>query len=324
MPERESVLQVLQIAPETTPGTPVAATKKFVAEDWPFSPRLNINNFRPMGYKFRTFSSVGKEWVEGSIRGEANYEELQYPLCSVLKDVVGTGAGADKTWTFTPASAARDTLRTFTVEQGNDVQAERAAGVFVTDFGITFTRDSVSVDGRVIGRRVTTGHTLTGGTTEVGTKPVLPKDVSVFLDTTAGGIGTTKLLRVLEARWGVQNRQGMLWVLDAAQTSFVTSVEIEPTVEVRLKLEADAVGMGFIAAPIRTGDTRWVRIVATGDTLGGGTYKLQFDTALKCKNVGELADQDGVYAMEYTFDVVHDAGWAKAMTATLVNSVAAL
>lgn len=323
MPERSTVVQVVQLGAEATPGTAVPANKKLVALSINPSASLNLFTFRPMGYKFRTFAASGKEWSVASVEGLANYEELQYVFTSILMNTTGAGAGADKTWTFTPAAAALDTLKTFTIERGDSTQAERITyGQFV-DFSMRFNRDEVRCAGRLIGQRMITGVALTASPTELPTKPVLPKDVSVYLDNTAAGIGTTKLTRALEVEWRVQNRVGPLWVIDAAQTSFAATVELEPTAEVRLRMEADSPGMALLA-DARAGTTKFMRVRATGDPLGGGTYRLDLDMALKAKAVGEFSDADGVYAIEYTFDVVYDSGWGKAMQVVLVNSQATL
>jgi hypothetical protein len=41
-------------------------------------------------------------------------------------------------------------------------------------------------------------------------------------------------------------------------------------------------------------------------------------------DVGNFSDEDGVYAIEWTFDMVHDGTWGKAFTVAVVNKVTAL
>jgi len=40
--------------------------------------------------------------------------------------------------------------------------------------------------------------------------------------------------------------------------------------------------------------------------------------------VGKFADEDGLYAIEWTFSVVHNATWGKAMSIEVINSIASL
>jgi hypothetical protein len=121
------------------------------------------------------------------------------------------------------------------------------------------------------------------------------------------------------------DRFNPVWVLNSANTSFVAHVEQEPTAQVTLMVEADAAGMGLLST-MRAGSTQFLRIKATSaNTAGvGNPYSLTLDQAVKVSDVGDFSDEDGVYAIEYTFDVVYDATWAKALQVELVNKQTAL
>ena len=172
---------------------------------------------------------------------------------------------------------------------------------------------------------MTTTDSLTGGTTpatavttvtpgaaptEVELVPILGKQVSIYCDDTAANLGVTKLLRVLEAEFKLENRFGPLWVLDQANQSWVAHVEIEPTCTTRLFLEADAAGMALLAI-MRAGTSRFIRIEGVGDAFSGGTYLIRVDVCGQVSEVGDYSDQDGVYAIEWTFTAIQDATWGK-------------
>jgi hypothetical protein len=112
--------------------------------------------------------------------------------------------------------------------------------------------------------------------------PISPKDFSVFADTTSAGLGTTKLTRLLRGNFAFgQSKYNPLWVVDQAQTSFVSVVEDTPAATFSILVEADAQGTGFLAN-VRAGDTRFVRIIATGPLIAGASnYKLTMDMAAK-------------------------------------------
>jgi hypothetical protein len=81
---------------------------------------------------------------------------------------------------------------------------------------------------------------------------------------------------------------------------------------VKLRLEADNVGMGLLST-MRTGDTKYLRILATSEPIYSTyKYRLQIDTAVKIAEVSEFSDDDGIFQIEWTFNGVYDGIWGKA------------
>jgi hypothetical protein len=147
--------------------------------------------------------------------------------------------------------------------------------------------------------------------------------VSVYLDDTAAGLGTTKMTRMVSAEFSLGSRFGPVWVLDAANPSFVNHVETEPDLTCSVMLQADTQGMGLLNT-LRAGDTKFLRIEAVGGIVTGGVveeYRLNLDMAAKVSDTGGFSDADGVYAAEFTFLGVHDGTWGKALEFTLVNEL---
>jgi hypothetical protein len=330
MPERTTVTQVVQVGAESTEGTAVAGSKKLPSLSIGPAIKTNIDSFRPLGNKFNTIHAQGKEWSVAPIAMEPTYSELEYLLASLLVDVTAVQQAATTAykWTYAPSGTAADALKSLTVERGSSVQAEKIAGALCTDLTITGDRDKIDITGNMLGRLMSTGITLTGGPTAIEQIPILPKEVSVYLDTTSGGIGGTKLSRVL--KWTIQlgNRRGPLWVVDSAQTSYVASVELPITAKVKLAVEADAAGMGLVT-PLRDGTFRYLRIAAISAQLAGTAipYSLTMDLALQmAAEPSAFQDQDGVYMLEYEFDVTFDSAWAggQALTWALINKQTAL
>lgn len=323
MAERSSLTQGVQVGTESTPGTSVAANKKFISIGIDGAIKSEMNRFRPMGQKFASVVTPGKEWLEAKIEGVGSYSELTWMFASVLKDP-GSPATVDtsgRTWTYSPAAASEDTVKTFTVEAGGAVRAHKWAYGLVTDLELTFNRSGVDVAGTMIGQRITDGITLTASPTTPPEVEILPTDVNVWVDPTSGALGTTKLTRVLEAVWRVGSRFNPVWVLNTANNSYVAHVEVEPTCEVEILMEADAAGMGYLTN-MRAGTTNFCRIGGLSATLAGSStafYSLNLDTAIKVKDVSDFSDEDGVYAIRWTFEVVYDPTWAKAYNVVLTN-----
>jgi hypothetical protein len=328
MAERSSLNQISQIGVETTPGTAVAATKRLQSISIEPSISAEIDQFRPVGSKYRSIATLGKEWVEASIGGRADYNELPYIFSSVINTgVITTPAGGtlSRQWVFISSTTADDTPKTFTVEHGSSVRGDRFAYGLINEFSMTFNRTSIEISGAMMGRAITDPFTLTSsGVTSPALSPVVPTTVSVFMDTTSVGLGTTKLTRLLNCEVSLGSRFGPVWVLDAANQGWVAHVETEPDLTLNMTMEADAQAMAFLTQ-LRDGSTRFVRISAVGTLIETTiAYSLQIDLAVKIVDTGGFSDEDGVYAIEWNFVGVNDATWGQAMKITVVNSITAL
>jgi hypothetical protein len=328
MAERSALTQGVQVGVEATPGTNVAADKKFVSIGIEPSGSIDMQRFRPMGTKFATIVTPGKEWVEADIEGVGTYTELTYLFasCFVAPSAPTTVDTSARRWTFSPASSAEDSVKTLTVEQGGVVRAQKFNYGLVTEIELDVSRDGVEISGTMIGQRLSDGITLTAAPTAIEQVPMLPTDFDVFLDTTSAGLGTTKLLRVLNATITLGDRFNPVWVLNSALNSFAAHVEAEPTAQISLLVEADAEGMAFLTQA-RAGGTKFFRLKGTSPTTAGAAtekYSWTFDAAVKVGEMGDYSDEDGVYAVEWTLEMVHDQTWGKAFTTDLVNKLTAL
>ena len=322
MPERSALTQGVQVGVEVTPGTSVAANKLLNSVGIEPSVSVDMNRFRPMGQKFASIIVPGKEWVEADLTGVGTYSELMYMFASCLTTATPVQQAATTAYktTFTPAARAEDTVKTLTVEAGGSVRAHKFTYGLVTELELTFNREGIEVGGSMIGQRLQDSITLTATPTAIEEKPILPIEIDVFLDSTSAGLGTTKLLRVLEATWTVGDRFNPVWVLNSANNSFVAHVEQEPSAQLTLLMEADTEGMAQLTQ-MRGGLTRFVRVKGTSADMAGTAipYSLTLDQAVKVSDVGDFSDEDGVYGIEWTFDMVYDSTWTKALEVAIIN-----
>ncbi len=327
MAERAAVLTRVQVGVEVTPGTPVATTKILQATSIDTAIKTKVNTFTPYGTKYPTVAAQAQEWIEGKVKGIASYTELTYLLSSLLTSTTPTLAGTTAhLWTFDPASQSADTPVTFTVEQGDATHAHKFAYGLVTDLNLKFDRaKGIDVSGTIIGQMISDAITLTAGATPVAEVPILPTQVSVKLaDTQAGLAAALALGRPLSLEWDMTGRYKPVWPFNAVDPSFVAHVEDAPKLLAKVLVEADTEGMGPLTN-LRSGATKWLRIAAIGAQIETGqNYMLQIDMATKVTDVSEFKDQDGLYALEWTFTGVHDATWGKALEVQLENLLAAL
>lgn len=432
---RATVFETVQLGPESLadPGVAVDATQKLQALGFALTPQIETSRFRPVGYKYDTLVTPGKDWSEFAVDGRLDYDNLRYALASVINEPAITDLGTNgKVWTFRTSSNSPDVLRTFTVDTGSTVRASRSVGVSFTGLDIAFRRDEATVSGSAIGQNMddpiymtgpavytmamtgapvggtftltyggdTTaaidydataaeiqtalwalasvqpgnifasggplnsasvllqfsgalanmaiaGFTvddtgLTGGTTpeitltetqagvainEVEARPVVPGAVNVYVDSTFGAIGTTKLTRVLEADVSIGDRISPLWVLNSSLGSYAATLEAPANVTARLKLEANSTGMAYLQT-IRSGSTVYIRIESEGPAFpapdAGENYLFRWDMAAKVESPDSLGDTDGAYTIDWSFRGVHDASMGGMLNVVLQNLAASL
>lgn len=339
MVERSTITQTAQIGVETTAGTAVAATKRLGSLGFSMGPSIETSTMRPIGQKFASLAILGKEWAEGDIEGAPVYTELPYVFASIfgtptIAAIMDGGTPTNATrWTFTPNTFGADTVKTYTIEQGDASRAHRVAHALISEFTFGFDREEVTVEGTMLARALEDGITMTSsGVTQLPQVPVRPTELSIYLDTTGAGAGATKQTRVISGEFSLGGDRFMpVWVVDAAQPSFVSIVEGEPDFEFTLTQMADAQGMANLTR-MRAGGTAFLRIRAVGPNIytgSGGTplvvnHQFTLDVAGQVSDVDNFDDEDGIYGIEWTFTGVHDPTWGKAVTAEIITTTAAL
>ena len=337
MAERSAITQSCQIGLETVPGTLVACPKRLGSMGISPGPAIDSTKLRPTGTKYPVAQILGKEWTEADLDGSAVYTELPYAWASVLSAPTvsaitdaGDPTGATR-WLFTSNTYGDDAPKTFTVEQGSAFRAHRFGNGIITEYSWEWSRGEIELGGSMLGKAIEDGVTLTASPTMLPQVPVRPADLSVYMDGSSGALGTTKLLRTLKGEFTVGDRYNPLWVVDAAQTSFVSTVEGEPTVEFKMTQMADAAGMASLVA-MRNGTTKFLRLQGTGPNIytgSGGSplivnHQCTIDMAGQVSDVSPFDEEDGVFALEWTFTAVHDPTWAKALQVEVITTTSAL
>jgi hypothetical protein len=346
MPERSSIAQVSQIGKEVTPGTTVAATKRLGSIN--FTPSINTETdpFRPSGLKFPTVMTLNREWADVAYDGKPTYEEIIYPLASVVGTPVVASIldGATPTtafeWTFTPSSTAADTPITYTLEQGQSgVQAEKYGHVLLTSFALEVSRSEASISGSGFAQAAVTGIVPTAGLAiPSDLTPIQPGQFSVYMATTQAGLSTggtsdpaKRLGRVISVSPSMEDRFNPAWFVDSTQGSFVTFVENGEGIggNSGLTVEADAAGLAWLAT-LRAGTTVFLRIEALGPVIYNAGAQLnlrhmfRWDQAVKVESSEGFSDEDGIYAVAWGLRPTHDTTWGKASQIVVRNKVTAL
>lgn len=328
MPERTTITQLVNWGSEGTAGTPAIANKQMSAMMIELGPTIAFDAFRPSGFKYASLVLTGKDWVQARITGKPTYTEMVYPLSSLLGTATistPSGGTASRTWTFNPSTTANDTPATFTVEQGSSVRASRFSYGLVTGLTFPFNRDAVDMSGDMIGQFMSDGITMVSTASAIALIPILPKQLSVTSDATSGSLGSSTLTRVMSGELSIGTKYAPLWVVNAANASWITHLDVEPSATFKMTVEADAAGMAHLTNA-RAGTTEFIRLTSVGDVIEAGTitYKTVIDLAAKVESISPFKDDSGVYAIEYGYRIVHDAGWGKALTVAVTNALTGL
>lgn len=327
MAERSAISTVSQIGVETTSGTAVAANKLLTSLVVEPTIETEFDEIAPQGYIFNTANSLNREWSAASYKGYPTYEELTYVLSGLVLATTPSVTGTTgQKWTFAPTSTGGDTVKTFTIESGSASRAGKFAYGMFNSMSLKWGRSSTpEVSGDIFGQRYSDGITLTATPTALGPTPITPGSINIYLDTTSGGLGGTQLTKVREAELTLDGRWSPVWYLNTTNTSFGGHAETKPKGTLKIKAAADSTSMAWLTT-LRAGTTLFARVQATGPQIGAGpaTCSLKADMAVQVLDVGKFEDDDGLYAIEWTFGIVHDATWTKALTIELINSLSAL
>ncbi len=326
MPDRASIFQTVQVGVETTSGTGVVANKKLQSLAIEPGIKAEVDTFKPTGNKFATVAALNKEWVEAKVSGKPVYDEVIYPLAGIFGAPVTTtpdsvNAPSARQHVFSSSSTAADTPKTFTVEQGSAERAHKFTYGLMTALGFKVSRGGVELEGQMMGQALTDGITLTASPSVLPLLPVLSKHFEIKLaDSQSGLAGATALSRAISAEWEISDKFGPVWTVARGTSSFGAHVDTDPKLTAKLKVAADATGMGLLTQ-LRSGATKFMRIDAVGDIIGGTVaYKMSVDLALKVTEVSEFSDEDGLYAVEWEFEGAHDGTWTKAVEVTVINT----
>jgi hypothetical protein len=267
------------------------------------------------------------EETQIAIDGQGSYSELVYLFNSLLH--VSTASTTDtsgKAWVYSPSARAESTINTYTIEQGGTVRAEKATFCHFASAEITFNRETgVSVTGSGRGQALQDNITLTSSPTAIEERPILGTDIKVYVNTTSASLGSTQFNRDFNIVWRCNDIRGPVKPLTGA-SSFVETVQTEPTIQLEMMLERDSQGQGFLTTA-RAGTTQFVRVDCVSTILAGSAtvfYTFRIDFAGKIFGGGDKDDHDGIDVANWTLDAVYDANWTKYMNIMLINKVASI
>lgn len=327
MAERASVFQRVQVGVESVAGTEVDADVRLPSISFEIGANPDIKTYRGSGFKFPRVAALHRESVDVSLSGPVTYNEIVYLLSGILDAASitdNTGTTGEATWEFSVDTTAADAPVTYTVEQGDDTDAELFTYGSVTGLTMSFTQDDVTLSGTMFGTSLQTGITMTATPSLVPVQPVMAQEVKVYRNFTLGAIGTTALTRVISAEWSLTDKYGPIWYLDGS-ADLAAQVELIPTHELKILMAADGAEYINTLSNGRQGNPFFMRVEAIGPIISGAiTYSMQIDMVAFMTAVESFSDEDGIYAVEFTFTgAVRDAS-NFGLDVTVVNTQGSL
>jgi len=261
---------------------------------------------------------------------EATFEQVPHVLSAGIKNASGSqdGSGSGYIRTYTFPTTTPNTLKTYTLQGGDNQQAEVMEYCFVEKFTLEGkSGESWMISADWIGRQVAT-TTFTSSVALPSVEEMLFGKTKIYIDAVSGNFGTTqKTMTLLAAKIDVTTGWIAKFTADGSlYFSFIQSTM--PEVVMDLTFEHDATSVAEIAA-WRAGTPRLIRLLAQGTTFttAGSTYSVKtmiIDLAGKWETISALDDQDGNGIRVGTFRARYDPTKAEMGKIIMVNALSAL
>jgi photosystem II stability/assembly factor-like uncharacterized protein len=224
---------------------------------------------------------------------EATFEQLPIILLGGVRSTSPTGTTWSKTWTFALPVTAANTIKTWTIEAGDDQQAERAGYGFVEEFHLRgATGGALMMSARWRLRQVAP-QTFTAGVTLQDVEEIPFSKGVLYIDASGGTIGTTqKSNTLIDMALAVDTGLRAYTAADG-QLYFSATKQIGPEVTLDITFEHDGTATAEKAA-WRAETGRLIRLKWEGTDCGDAVNKkVQVDLAGKWESFEVLGERDG-------------------------------
>lgn len=324
---RGSVNRQVQVGVESTPGTPVAANKLLPSTNFVLSPEIENRDFRAQGWKVPTTTKIVGFDGGGTVSSPLNYTEIIYLLNMIVTGVITTPGGGtlSRTHTFAPTATGTDAFKTLTVQEGDATAATQMAHIFLPELSVTATDDAAEVAGTIVGYAPTV-TTLTATPTAIAQQPIGPRELDVYIDSTVGAIGTTKITDALGYNFNVSALRQKKRVLNTTYQSFKDTTDTPVELSAGFTTEHNLQSRNIYAAQtVTSSPTYFVRLKATGAIIEGAIpYSLSVDCAARIVDMNQQ-DVNSVWGFEYALQPIYDSTFGNKMFEIAVtNNITAL
>ena len=328
--------QKIQLGRESTAGTAVAATTIWRGVGGMLKDNTMVT---PVDELIGTVLPTTRNYI-GQYGGAlsmaatpATYEQLPHIFEAAIK-TLGTGSsdgvGSGKIFPYTGPTTSVNTIKTYTIETGDNQQAEEMDYAFVEKFTLSAERgQAVMVSADWIGRAVT-NTTFTGALSAPTVYEILSNRSTFYIDAVGGTIGTTQVSSMLLG-WELSVTTGWRpkWTLDSESVgggrefAFHYFDRDSFSAEFTATFEHDATAVAQKAL-FRAGTPRLMRIQIPGAALTtpGTTYTyrtFRVDMAMHYTEWDVLDSDEGNSIVQVTGRVGYDPTAATGLSFVIVN-----
>jgi hypothetical protein len=158
---RASIYQGIQIGIESTPGTPVAATKRLLDIQMNQVPIIPVKSVNLQGGKGLSATQKGSQYTECKFSGPLDFNILTYLFAMCYGNLTPVLANSGYTWTWQPSSIDPVVPTSATLEEGSSKGGEKFAYATVQDIQIKWNKDDATCEGTIFGQTQTRNATMT-------------------------------------------------------------------------------------------------------------------------------------------------------------------
>jgi hypothetical protein len=323
----------VQSGKETTPGTAVAATAKWVGELTPSPSAEWAELQRPSLVAAFDAVRIKDSW-------EAEYEgplTFEVPLLHLLSAGVrggvtptqpdATNHPSVRLWTFTPTTTTSGQHQTLTLEFGDDVKVWRATYCLVSELGISGKAgERLELSASLFGRsQLELPAGFTPGLPESPANIATMANTKLYVDNATGSYGATEVPGVIVSL-EVSLKTGLAPVWTMGSLDFATHSEQRRELTITLRGLFNNVWAAEWAQFAQDA-RRKLRLHIEGPTISG-PYKrfVQIDAFGRWREVGALPPEaeEGMTVMELTFKSEYDPVLGADFVIRVQNDIASL
>lgn len=314
---------------ETSRGTPVAPTRQMYAEGAGILTHdlgIDFHEGENAGRRYRVRRATQtKEDVALKVRtvSGVGYDDLVIPFSQLKGGVTGTGAGADKTWTFTPSATAANAPEAYSVDTGDDTQNWRCQYTMASAFRLSSAVGELTqLEMDLFAQRAVKGAKASPA---ANTAIKIPGDLwTIKFATTIGGLGGASVQTNFLIDWELEVTTGLRWrhYMDG---NLYGGQHVETDISATLTMTAESTALAisewYDKAAAQTMSA--IRLKATGPALGGTNYSAQIDMPVLYEVPEIIAqDDDGINLYKVTARLADDG--TNGIIPVIVNSLSAL
>lgn len=249
---------------------------------------------------------------------------------------VADGAGSSGfVYAYNFGSTAINTISTYTIETGDETQAEEAEYCFVKSFTITAVKgESVQISAEWVGRQVVLS-TFTAAQTAPAVTEIHSSAGTVYIDEPSGSIGTTAIAagNIQEMTLNVTTGLVPVFTIDSGNLYFqghgFDVDEFEASMEIKFLHDTAALAE---KVAWRANTNRLYRVEFTGaaygtpgaSTLLGGLSGIQIDFPGSYESFSAIEFEDGKSVLTATLTGGYENESAESLGITVANEVAAV